>query len=204
MGSSRGHWEQVYAARRAEAVSWYQPQPAQSLALIEAASPDHAASVIDVGGGASTLVDALLARGFSDLTVLDIAAPALAQAKARLGKDAGRVAWIAADITAWRPPRTWDIWHDRAVFHFLVERAAQDAYIAALGAATRPGATVVLSTFALDGPEKCSGLPVQRYDAERLAARLGPGFRLAGQAAERHRTPGGAEQSFVYAVLKRQ
>jgi hypothetical protein len=204
MGSSRGHWEQVYAAKGDKAVSWYQPLPARSLALIEAASPDRSASVIDVGGGASTLVDALLARGFTDLTVLDIADTALAHTKARLGSDADRVAWIAADITRWSPARTWDIWHDRAVFHFLTQPAQQDAYIAALTAATRPGATVVLATFALDGPEKCSNLPVERYSADGLAARLGAAFRLVGRDAERHRTPGGAEQSFVYAVLKRR
>jgi len=204
MGGSRGHWEDVYTAKRDTAVSWYQPHSVRSLELIERASPDGRASVIDVGGGASTLVDDLIGRGFSDVTVFDIAPSALERSKARLGKAAARVTWIVGDITSWIPPRTWEIWHDRAVFHFLTERAQQDAYIAALTAATRPGATAIFATFALDGPDRCSGLPVQRYSPESLASRLGPAFTLTGQARETHRTPSGAEQRFSYAVLRRQ
>jgi 2-polyprenyl-3-methyl-5-hydroxy-6-metoxy-1,4-benzoquinol methylase len=204
MGGSRGHWEEVYAAKSETAVSWYQPHSVRSLELIEKAASDRGASVIDVGGGASTLVDDLIRRDFSDLTVLDIAQSALERSKARLGNDAAKVTWIAADITRWTPPRTWGVWHDRAVFHFLTERAHQDAYIAALKAATRPGATAIFATFALDGPEKCSGLPVQRYSAETLACRLGPAFALAGQASESHCTPAGLQQHFSYAVLRRR
>jgi 2-polyprenyl-3-methyl-5-hydroxy-6-metoxy-1,4-benzoquinol methylase len=204
MTDSRRHWESVYAEKAATEVSWYQPHAARSLALIRAAAPDRAAPIIDVGGGASTLVDDLLADGYSDLTVLDVSEAALARAKARLAAKAAKVAWIAADIVTWRPSRTWAVWHDRAVFHFLVETAQQDAYLAALTAATAPGATAILATFALDGPERCSGLPVQRYSAGLLAARLGPAFRLVSEAGERHRTPAGAEQSFVWAVFERK
>ena len=204
MGGTRGHWDKVYATKAETAVSWYQPRSARSLELIGAASPARTASLIDVGGGASTLADDLLAQGFVDVTVLDIAESALERSKARLGANAGKVAWIVADITLWRPHRTWDIWHDRAVFHFLVEPAGQDAYIAALTGATRPGATVIIATFALDGPDECSGLPVQRYSADTLAARLGPAFRLTTRAREMHKTPWGSEQRFSYAVLARR
>jgi len=160
--------------------------------------------VIDVGGGASTLVDDLRARGYGDLTVLDIAEPALSRSKARLGRDADEVHWIVADITRWTPSRTWDIWHDRAVFHFLTEQAQQDAYIAALIAGTKAGATVIMATFALDGPEKCSGLLVQRYSPETLTSRLGSAFALTAHANDTHKTPLGLEQRFSYAVLKRR
>ena len=204
MGSSRSHWEDVYTAKSETAVSWYQPHSVRSLELIEQAAPDRGAAVIDVGGGASTLIDDLIGRGFSDLTVLDIAPSALERSKARLGKDAAKVVWIASDITRWTPTRTWDVWHDRAVFHFLTEKAQQDAYIAALTAATRPGATAIVATFALDGPENCSRLAVQRYSPETLACRLGPAFALTGQARETHRTPWGSEQRFSYAALRRR
>jgi SAM-dependent methyltransferase len=203
MGGTRSHWADVYAAKSERAVSWYQPHSVRSLELIDAASPDRTASVIDVGGGASTLVDDLIARGFTDLTVLDIADAPMARARQRLGKAADKVRWIAADITQWRPDRTWDIWHDRAVFHFLTAREQQDAYVAALAAATRPGATAIVATFALDGPEKCSGLPVQRYSPASLAARLGSNFALRESSAEVHQTPWSSEQRFSYAVLTR-
>lgn len=204
MGATRGHWDDVYTARSETAVSWYQPHSVRSLEAIDAASPSHMASVIDVGGGASTLVDDLLVRGFADITVLDIAETAMERARKRLGKDADRVRWIAADITQWRPERTWDIWHDRAVFHFLTTPAQQEAYVAALTAATRPGATAIIATFALDGPEKCSGLPVQRYGPEELTARLGPSFSPVSTTREVHRTPAGAGQAFTYGVFRRR
>jgi len=204
MGRSRRHWEDIYTATGETAVSWYQPHAARSLQLIESASPDRRASVIDIGGGASTLVDDLLAGGFTDIAVLDIAEPALARAKARLGERAARVDWITADITRWKPGRRWDIWHDRAVFHFLTEHAQQEAYIAALAAATRPSATVIIATFALDGPEKCSGLSAQRYSPATLAERLGTNFVLTDGGGEVHRTPADIEQRFSYAVFKRR
>jgi len=204
MGRTRSHWEDVYAAKSERAVSWYQPHSVRSLELIRTSSPGHTASVVDVGGGASTLIDDLLAQGFADLTVLDIAEAALARSRARLGREAARVSWIVADVTQWRPMRTWDVWHDRAVFHFLTEGAQQDAYIAALMAAVKPGGTVIIATFALDGPEKCSGLPVQRYSPSTLAARLGPAFFLTSGTSERHWTPAETEQRFSYAVLQRR
>jgi len=207
VGSSRSHWEDVYATKAETAVSWYQRHPVRSLQMIAAAAPDRTVPVIDIGGGASTLVDHLLAEGFGDITVLDVAKAALAKSKARLGAagsaDARKVSWIVADITHWKPPRHYRVWHDRAVFHFLTDSAGQDAYIAALEAATEPGATAIMATFALDGPEKCSGLPVQRYSPQTLAARLGRSFRLIDEARETHRTPGGSEQHFSYAVLRR-
>lgn len=204
MGSSRSHWEEVYTAKSETAVSWYQRHPVRSLQMIVAAAgPDRTAPVIDVGGGASTLVDDLLTEGFGDVTVLDVADAALAKSKARLGAAKSKVSWIAADITTWKPPRHYQIWHDRAVFHFLIDIARQDAYIAALEAATETGATAIMATFALDGPEKCSGLPVQRYSPQTLAVRLGRSFRLIDEARETHLTPGGSAQHFSYAMLRR-
>jgi SAM-dependent methyltransferase len=204
MGGSRSHWDNVYATKAETAVSWFQPHSLRSLELIDSASPDRQASVIDVGGGAATLIDDLLARGFGDVTVLDIAEPALERSRARLGNNASKVDWIVADITRWTPQRTWDVWHDRAVFHFLTETMQQDAYIAALTAATRAGTVVIMATFSLDGPEKCSGLPVQRYSPASLAARLGDRFSLTADAGEIHVTPWGREQRFSYAVLVRR
>jgi len=204
MDERRAHWDKTYTEKSEDRVSWYQPRPQRSLDLIEAAAPDRAASVIDVGGGASLLADALLADGYSDLTVLDISDVALARAKARLGPDAGKLSWIVADITEWTPPRTWDVWHDRAVFHFLTDTANQDAYIAALRRGTHLGSAVILSTFALSGPERCSGLPVQRYSPETLAARLGSDFTMYDQAGETHATPFGTTQNFTYAAFRRQ
>jgi SAM-dependent methyltransferase len=204
MTSRRDHWDTVYAGKPETAVSWYQPHAERSLQLIRAAPGGRDAAVIDVGGGASTLVDDLLADGYRDVTVLDISESALSRAKARLGARAGDVGWIVADITNWAPPRTWTVWHDRAVFHFLTEKGQQDAYIAALKSATDRGATVIVATFALDGPERCSGLPVQRYDAATLMVRLGNDFRLVSASTERHVTPGGVEQRFAYSVLERR
>ena len=198
---TQAHWDKAYTDKAEDQVSWFQAVPARSLAMIAAASATG--SVIDVGGGASRLVDALVDAGRTDVTVLDISAAALARSKARLGERAARVHWLCADITRWTPERVWDIWHDRAVFHFLTEPAAQDAYIAALKAATRPGSAAILSTFAPTGPERCSGLPVQRYSAATLAARLGADFVLYDQAGERHLTPWGSVQDFAYAAFRR-
>jgi len=197
----QAHWNAAYAAKAETQVSWFQEIPARSLAMIAKAAPFG--SVIDVGGGASRLVDALLDAGRDDLTVLDISQVALDRAKARLGGKAAKVSWICADITQWRPTRTWDVWHDRAVFHFLTDAASQGAYVKALTAATHPGSAVILSTFALTGPERCSGLPVQRYSPAGLKARLGGGFVLEDEAQETHVTPWGTTQDFSYALLRR-
>lgn len=204
MASVRDHWDETYRAKAETLVSWYQPDPARSRALIEAAAPSRAAGIIDVGGGASRLADALLADGYGDLTVLDISAVALDRSRARLGVGAESVQWIVADITRWRPSRTWDVWHDRAVFHFLVDESGQGAYLAALKQATRAGSVVVIATFALAGPERCSGLPVQRYDAKTLAARLGSDFEPVSEATEAHVTPAGVAQAFQYGVFRRR
>ena len=197
------HWQTVYATKPETTVSWYEAEPRHSLALIRQAVPGAAASVVDVGGGASTLVDHLLDAGHTDVAVLDISANALERARARLGRRADRPAWIVADVTRWQPPRTWDIWHDRAVFHFLTDAADQDAYIVALCAATAPGGFAILATFAADGPERCSGLPVRRYGQDDLARRLGPRFRLLTGLAVTHATPWAAEQRFTYALFQR-
>lgn len=204
MLGTREHWNKVYTAKRETEVSWYQPHPELSLGFIKSAAPNVSASILDVGGGASHLVDELLSQGYSDVTVLDVSQAALDRSKERLGPLADTVSWIAADITEWVPSRTWDIWHDRAVFHFLTAAQDQDRYIAALMAGTKPGSVAVMATFALDGPESCSGLPVQRYSPITLAARIGGGFELVSEALESHRTPKGNLQKFAYAILRRR
>jgi len=204
MSDRRTHWDETYTAKAETGVSWYQASPDRSLGLIKSAAPNKASSVIDIGGGASRLVDALLAEGYSDITVLDVSAVALGRSKTRLGGIADKLSWVVADIAQWQPARTWDIWHDRAVFHFLTDSAAQDAYISALKRGTVPGSAVVMATFALSGPERCSGLPVQRYSPATLAARLGPDFSLYAEAAETHPTPFGTTQEFAYAAFRRR
>lgn len=203
MGDPRDHWEGVYTTRAETAVSWYQRHSKRSSALVTKNST-AASAVIDVGGGASTLVDDLLARGYTDVIVLDIADAPLAKARARLGVLASRVTWTVADVTRWQPPRRYAVWHDRAVFHFLTTAEGQEDYIRTLRAATEPGSRAILATFAPDGPEKCSGLPVQRYSPESLAARLGAPFELTEAEHETHVTPWGTEQRFVYSVFRRR
>lgn len=204
MTGIRQHWNEVYDTKANDEVSWFQVRPLTSLALIEAVAPHTAAAVIDIGAGTSTLVDELLARGYRDLTALDISESAIARLRERFRKTGVGVDLIVADITHWDPPRQWDVWHDRAVFHFLVRPEDQEAYIEALSRALGPGGTAIIATFAPDGPEKCSGLPVQRYSAATLAERLGPDFTLVTERPERHVTPRGVVQSFVYAVFRRR
>ncbi|MGC8468670.1 MAG: class I SAM-dependent methyltransferase [Acetobacteraceae bacterium] len=204
METTRAHWERIFTTRGPEEVSWFQPHLSRSLELIREAGLDPALPVIDIGGGASTLAGDLLAAGFSDVSVLDVSAQALARNRAGLGEAGGLVHWIEADITAWRPERHYGLWHDRAMFHFLREAAAQEAYLAALRAATVVGSVVVIAGFALDGPERCSGLPVARQDPAALAERLAPLFRAVAEAREEHVTPAGAVQRFVYTVFRRE
>jgi hypothetical protein len=204
MIDTRAHWDEAYRAKAETQLSWYQLSPGRSLGLIKSAAPNHVSSIIDVGGGASSLVDGLLADGYSDVTVLDVSEIALGRSKARLGGLADKVSWIVADITQWQPQRTWAVWHDRAVFHFLTGTKDQDAYIAALKAATKSGSVAIMSTFALDGPERCSGLPVQRYNSIMLAARIGGSFELVSGESESHTTPWGSTQKFAYAILRRR
>ncbi len=202
--SRKTHWEKVYSAKGEAEVSWFQQKPEISVELVLANGGSPASGVIDIGGGASRLVDELVARRFTDLTVLDLSEAALATAKARLGMAADRINWVVADITEWRPSRTYDIWHDRAAFHFLTEPSARAAYLANLTEALKPGGTAIIATFALDGPEKCSGLPIVRYDPESLAAALGGGFRLIDSRKHHHVTPWGSDQSFQFSVFTRQ
>lgn len=198
------HWDGVYAARAPDAVSWFQSEPAPSLRMIAAAGIGHDDAVIDIGGGASNLVDRLLARGYRQITVLDICVQALAVAKARLGRRSVSVDWLVTDITSWAPPvATFDLWHDRAVFHFLVEKADRQAYLRALNRALRPDGYVVLAAFAPTGPDRCSGLPVQRYSPELLAAVLGASFQLIAARTKTHLTPGGVSQDFVWCLFRK-
>ena len=203
MTNLRAHWEHVYQTKREDQRSWSQPMPTRSLQLIQSVAKDRLASIIDIGGGTSRLVDNLLEAGYEDLWVLDLSATALEEAKVRLGRAANRVSWIVEDVTKWRPPRTWDVWHDRAVFHFLIDEPSQDAYLTALKLGTTPGSVVIIATFALTGPEQCSGLQVRRYDHGALATRLGHGFRMIAEAGETHTTPSGSPQDFIYAVFER-
>ena len=198
------HWEQVYASRAANAVSWYQAHADRSLNLIRATGVSKNGSIIDVGGGASTLAEDLLAEGYTDVTVLDISAAAIAAAKARLGERALEVRWIEADITTINLPRHCiDVWHDRAVFHFLTGSEDRMTYISAILHAVRPGGHVIIATFAEDGPTQCSGLPVVRYSPEELHAEFGAAFSLHCSEREEHVTPAGAVQRFVYCHLRK-
>lgn len=201
---SKSHWEGVYASKPSDSVSWFQPHAEQSLRLIRAANVPHTAGIIDVGGGASTLVDDLLADGYSNLSVLDLSGAALAVAKARLQAQASKVQWLEADITTVQlPEAAYDIWHDRAVFHFLTDPADRQAYVNTVMRSVKPGGHVIVATFADDGPTKCSGLPVMRYSADALHAEFGAPFILEKHEREEHHTPGGAVQKFVYCYCRR-
>jgi len=200
----RAHWEKVCSTHPPDGVSWYAPHLAESLRLIREAAPPEA-SIIDIGGGASTLVDDLLDAGFSRLTVLDISEVALDVARARLGPRAHAVTWLHADIaTAVLPPDAYDVWHDRAVFHFLTEAADRHAYVAALERSLRHGGSAIIGTFALHGPPRCSGLDVVRYDASGIQRALGPQFELTAAAEQTHVTPDGRAQEFIMCRLRRR
>ncbi|SMC29394.1 Methyltransferase domain-containing protein [Andreprevotia lacus DSM 23236] len=202
---SKAHWEGIYQNKATDAVSWYRLHLETSLRLIEAAAATPDAAIIDVGGGEATLVDDLLARGYTQLSVLDISQPAIARTQQRLGKQAALVNWIVADITqATLPEQGYDIWHDRAVFHFLTAQAQRDAYVLQLRHALKPDGHLLISTFGPDGPLQCSGLDIVRYDAEMLQRQFGPDFLLQESGTEVHRTPWGTEQQFVYCHLKRR
>jgi ubiquinone/menaquinone biosynthesis C-methylase UbiE len=198
------HWENVYRTRRAEEVSWYSPHLERSLELIARAAPDAGARIIDVGGGASTLVDDLCARGYLNVAVLDISATALEAARRRLGPQAGAgVRWLQGDVTLYPfEPACFDLWHDRAAFHFLTDPRDRDAYVRQASRALKPGGQLVIATFGPEGPMRCSGLAVVRYGAQELAAALGPGFELLEQRIETHRTPAGGSQQFLYARFR--
>jgi SAM-dependent methyltransferase len=200
----KDHWERVYSTRIAEKLGWYKPQLDTSLAWLEALGLDKGARIIDVGGGASTLVDDLIDAGYESLTVLDIADSALAATKKRLGRQSELVMWLSGDITEYRlPAGHFDLWHDRALLHFLTEAREQRAYRDNLVASLRPGGHVIMGVFAPEAPPRCSGLPVVRYSHEELAERLGPGFELERHRKELHLTPGGVEQMYLYCQFKR-
>lgn len=202
--STREHWDEVYRTRSPDSVSWYRPRLERSLAWIDRCGLDPDAHVVDVGGGASTLVDDLLARGFERVSVADISAEALAHSRARLGDGAGSVRWVVGDATTRLfDEDSVDLWHDRAVFHFLTDPARRAAYVAALRRCVRPGGFAIVATFGPNGPERCSGLPVTRYASSDIAAALGSGFELVDQADEEHTTPWGAPQAFAYALCRR-
>jgi trans-aconitate methyltransferase len=199
----QAHWQGVYASKGEAEVSWFQESPASSLEMIELAGVPPAGAIIDIGGGASRLVDTLLDRGFRTVSVLDLSAAALETAKARLGARAGQVEWIVADVTAWQPTRSYELWHDRAAFHFLTDMSDRAAYVACLAKAVKPGGHAMIATFAPDGPERCSGLPVMRHDAESLAAELGGAFALVTSRRHQHTTPWGAIQRFQFSLFRR-
>lgn len=204
MSTREQHWNDVYSRKAETEVSWYEPEPALSLELIARCGTPLDGKIIDVGGGASLLVDALLDRGFRDVTVLDISSAALAKTRERLGPRGEAVHWIAADVTAFEPPAPFALWHDRAVFHFLTSPADRAAYASALARGVAPGGHAVVGTFALDGPERCSGLEIVRYDAPGLASALGPAFELVEQLRHEHTTPGGKVQAFTFVRLLRR
>jgi trans-aconitate methyltransferase len=199
---AQSHWNRVYATRAVDAVSWYQAQPKISSELIAAANLPDDAPIIDVGGGASVLADCLLAQGRSALSVLDISAAALASARARLGADASKARWIESDVREFAPSHRYDLWHDRAVFHFLTDLVDREKYMAALRCSLNPRGHVVIATFALDGPARCSGLEVAHYDAASLHAQFGADFEMLESLRETHVTPSGAEQRFTWARLR--
>jgi len=194
----RGHWERIYREKQDTEVSWYQRSPEVSLGLIDACGIESSAGIIDVGGGISTLVDALLARGHSDLTVLDISQEALKRTRQRMGSTGDDVQWLRQDVTDFSPGRRWDVWHDRAVFHFLVDDDRRRGYREALRDAAKPGGHVIIATFAMTGPERCSGQYVMRYDQETLQEELGAGYELVETKPEQHETPSGSVQDFTY------
>lgn len=199
----RAHWEQVYRTKGPDQVSWFQAEALLSRQLIERVAPDRSAAIMDLGAGASTLVDGLLGAGYGDLTVVDLSPTALRVAQERIGSLANGVTWRPADVlTAEFAQGALDVWHDRAVFHFLTDPADRARYVTQVRHAVRPGGHVVVATFAEDGPARCSGLAVARYSPDALHAEFGAGFRLLEHHRELHMTPGGTAQAFTYCVWR--
>ncbi len=193
------HWQQVYRSKAADAVSWYSPHLKRSLALVAGLAPESTSAIMDVGGGESTLVDDLLAKGYRDLSVLDISQVAIDVTRQRLGASAHQVEWIVGDITQLElPAARYDLWHDRAVFHFLTTDAQRQAYVRQVLRAVRTGGYVIVATFGPDGPMQCSGLDTVRYDAAGLHTVFGQHFQLLDSSLETHQTPWGSAQQFLY------
>ncbi len=202
--NTKHHWEQVYQTKAADQVSWFSPHLQRSMSLIRDAATQPSMSIIDVGGGESTLVDDLLQAGYQDVSVLDISQAAIDVTRARLGAAGQRVTWLAADITqATLPAARYDVWHDRAVFHFLTETAQREAYVRQVLRSVKPGGHVIVATFGPEGPLQCSGLNVVRYNADGLHSTFGDAFALVLSNTELHRTPFGNTQQFVYCYCVR-
>jgi SAM-dependent methyltransferase len=199
--TARRYWQAVYGAKGADEVSWFQPEPELSLGLIERLRLRPDAAIVDVGGGASRLAARLTARGFTDITVLDISSGALDLARAELGTNASCVTWVEHDLLSWSPQRRYDLWHDRALFHFLVDPCDVKRYSETLRSAISPDGKVIIGTFAADGPQSCSGLPVARYGPDQLAAAFGAAFATVATRREEHRTPGGSRHPFTWVAL---
>jgi SAM-dependent methyltransferase len=205
MSDDRAHWERAYAEKAPEKVSWHEPRPERSLALIHETGVDRQASILDVGGGTSSLAAQLLDMGYTDLTVVDISPAALAHARAELGSDGSRVCWIEADVRAHDFGRVYDLWHDRAVFHFMVSAHDRGGYLDVLRRTLRPGGHLIIATFGPQGPTQCSGLSVECYSAEALQHVLGgEDFQLVTSSLATHHTPSGASQQFLYAHFRRR
>ena len=199
----RTHWQKVYRTKKPTEVSWYQPTAVLSLGMIRRVAPDRSAAIIDVGGGASTLVDGLLADGYNRVTVLDVSGAALAEASARVAKDAARVTWLEANVLdTVLSASAYDVWHDRAVFHFLTDSADRKRYVEQVHASVRLGGYVIVATFAQDGPTKCSGLDVARYAPQELHGQFGSDLQLLESAREEHHTPAGSIQPFIYCLCR--
>ncbi|MGC1363049.1 MAG: class I SAM-dependent methyltransferase [Silvibacterium sp.] len=196
---TQSHWERIYQTKSPEQTSWYQPHLQTSLDWITDAAPDRSAAIIDVGGGQSTLVDDLLTLQYRALTVLDVAEAAIRNSRQRLGPAAKNIQWLTGDVTKVSlPPRAYDVWHDRAVFHFLAQPEQRSAYVRQLALSLKMGGHVVIATFGPDGPETCSGLATRRYDAQSLQRELGQNFRMVKSSAVDHQTPFGTMQQFLY------
>jgi hypothetical protein len=204
VGQSADHWDGIYSTGASTSRSWYEREPAQSLRLIAQSAADPSAAIIDLGAGTSMLVDRLLGTGFTDVTVLDISAHALDEIGRRLGPLASRATFIRRDVLAWQPERRYDVWHDRAVFHFLSDPAQRSRYVDVAEGAVRAGGTLIVATFAEDGPTQCSGLPVARYSADELADAFAAGFEPVHHEREFHETPAGTVQPLTWSILRRK
>jgi ubiquinone/menaquinone biosynthesis C-methylase UbiE len=201
----KAHWERIYATKAPDQVSWYQTQPQESLDLIRRTGISTMAAIIDIGGGASTLVDYLLADDFKHISVLDISPTSLAKAKERLGERARNVTWIEADITTSELPLSYyDLWHDRAVFHFLTDTQDRQKYVDAVKRSLKAGGHIIVASFAVDGPTQCSGLDVMRYSSQGLHHEFGDGFELVDSRSETHLTPFGTQQKFIYCYCRKR
>ncbi len=203
MSERKSHWERVYTTRAETEVSWFQANPAPSQEALAVVGAKRESAIIDIGGGASRLVDTLIWDGYGNVTVLDVSAAAITAARARLGRAAEAARWIVADATTWRPERRYDIWHDRAAFHFLTDPADRSAYVERLELGLAPDGHAIIATFAPEGPERCSGLPIVRYDGLSLGAALGRSFELLETRRHDHVTPSGAVQRFQFSLFRR-